>query len=133
MNMERNFVTFYSPGTMIAEQTTQPIDAWDVEEAIRRARSVVERHSSRPYGFQFTTRSRGDDELDSGVTARSPMYYLGGRVVTREEIETRNDPNEETLRYNLRVGGYNRVVVNENSWRWTMPLRADDVVLDVTL
>ena len=129
--MRRHFVTFYSPGTLVAEETTMPIAEWDITPAIVMAREIVERHGARPYGFCFTTRSRTEEELDSRETARSPMYYLGGQVFTREEIEARNDPGEAVLRCNMRASRIERVVVNENSYRVTLPLHPGDQVLEV--
>ena len=60
-----HFVTFYSPGSFVAEETTKPIASWDIEAAKKMARTVSERYASKPYGFQFTTRSRGPKDLDS--------------------------------------------------------------------
>ena len=31
--MKKHFVTFFSPGTFIAESTTKPIESWNIEEA----------------------------------------------------------------------------------------------------
>lgn len=131
--MEKHFVTFYSPGTFVAEQSEKPIRSWDVKEAVRMARSVKERYGAKPYGFRFTTRGRGPDDLDSKVIKSSGLYWLGGKVETLEEVNARNDPKEETLRANMRCNGYKKIVTNTNSWRWTMPLEEGDTVLDVTL
>ena len=128
--MQKHFVTFYSPGTFVHETTTKEIASWDVEQAKVMARDVVERYAAKPFGFQFTTRSRGPDDFDSSETARSPFYYLGGKVYTLVEIEARNDPDEKILRSNMRSNGYDRVIVNENSYRSTHPLNEGDVVLD---
>ncbi len=128
--MEKHFVTFYSPGTFVAETSERPIDSWDVETAKEMAHGIVERHAATPYGFQFTTRSRGPDDLDSAESARSPFYHLGGRVETLAEVEARNDPKEEILRSNMRGNGYAKIVVNDNSWRSTSPLGETDVILD---
>lgn len=128
-----HFVTFLSPGTFVAEDTTKPIESWDVDEAVKMARTVKERHGAVPYGFYFTTRERPDDALDSRVAARSDLYYLGGRIETLAEIEARADPREDILRSNMRCNGWDRVVVNDNSWRWTQPLNKGDTVLDVRL
>ena len=130
--MEKHFVTFYSPGTLMSEVSVKPIDAWDVEAATEMARSIMERHGATPYGFRFTTRSRGDDDLDSKVSKTSPTYFLGGRIETLEEVEARDDPNEKILRFNMRSNGWSRIVVNDNSWRVTQPLEDGDVVLDFT-
>ncbi len=129
MKIEKHFVTFYSPGTFVAETTEQPIDAWDVEAARRMAKRIRERHGATPYGFRFTTRSRGDKDLDSKVVKKSPMHYLGGKVETLAEIEARNDPREAILRDNMRGNKWDRVVTTTNGYRWTQPLEKDDIVL----
>lgn len=131
--MKKHFVTFYSPGTLVAEESTKPIDSWDVDKAVEMARGVKERYGALPYGFQFSTRERGPEDLDSKETERSPTYYLGGKVETIEEIEARNLPSEDTLRFNMRGNGWDKIVVNTNSWKWTQPLRQGDTVLDVKL
>jgi hypothetical protein len=130
MNMKKHFVEFASPGTFFAESTTQEIDAWDVDAAKEMAHSIKERYGATPYGFRFITRGREDNELDSKVIARSHMYYLGGKVETYEEVVARNDPSESILRSNMRMNGYDRIIVNTNSWKATLPLEKDDVVLE---
>lgn len=131
--LEKHFVTFLSPGTFVSEATEKPIDSWDVDVAVRMAGDVVERCNARPYGFYFSTRTRGEEDLDSAESVRSGIYYLGGRIETREEVMARNDPKEDTLRFNMEANDIKRIVVNDNSWRATMPLRDEDTVLDVTL
>jgi hypothetical protein len=131
--MKKHFVTFFSPGTFFAEQTTKPIESWDVDAAVKMARTVKERYNARPYGFQFSTRERGHDDLDSKVTKKSVMYYLGGKVETLKEVEARNDPKEDILRSNMRGNGWDKIIVNDNSWRSVQPLEKGDKVLDVKL
>lgn len=127
--MKAHFVTFYSPGTFVSEDSTYPIAAWDVDVAVAMARNIVERHGSTPYGFEFSTRERGPDDLDSKVTAKSVTYWLGGKVETLAEVEARNDPKETILRANMRCNGWDRIITNTNSWRITLPFRAEDVLL----
>ncbi|MGB7324487.1 MAG: hypothetical protein WBD31_06420 [Rubripirellula sp.] len=127
--VEKHFVTFVSPGTFVPETTTKDIESWDVDKAVEMAKEVNERYNATPYSFHFTTRSN-NGELDSKETARSCNYFLGGEVQTREQIEARNDPEESILRSNLRSNGIERVVVNTNSWKVTLPLNEDDVVLE---
>lgn len=127
--MKAHFVRFYSPGTLFAEQTMQEIPSWDVNLAREMMKSIVERHGANPYSFQFITKSRADDELDSRETARSPMYYVGGKIETLEEIVARNDPKEEILISNMKNNGYARVWRTTSGWQWTQPLHDDDVVL----
>jgi hypothetical protein len=128
--MEKHFVTFYSPGTFVHVTTEKPIDAWDVEAAQAMAHDISERYGATPFGFQFSTRTRGPDDLDSQVSARSAHYYLGGKIETLAEVEARNDPKESILRSNMSGNGYDKIVVNTNSWKVTVPFRDGDVLLD---
>lgn len=128
--MTKHFVTFYSPGTFFAEDTTMPIESWDVERAKDLARGIKERHGATPYGFQFSSRERGPEDLDSHETARSGTYFLGGKVETLAEVKARATERDRILISNMECNGYERIVTNDNSWRWTQPLRDGDVVLD---
>ncbi len=127
--MKKHFVTFYSPGTFVAEQSTKAIDSWDVDAAQKMAENVKERYDAIPYAFQFSTRTRGSDDLDSHVSERSPMYFVNCKVETLAEVEERNDPKERILRSNMRGNGYDRIAVTTKGWKWTQPIKADDVVL----
>ena len=127
--MKQHFVTFCSPGTFISEQSSITVNSWDVNEAKKMAKGIKERHGATPYGFYFSTRERKENELDSKVVKTSPMHYLGGKVETLEEVKARNDPKEETLRWNMQTNGYNRIIVNTNSYKSTFPLKDEDIVL----
>jgi len=127
--MEAHFVTFFSPGTFVAETSEKPIDSWDTETACRMAQEITERYKATPYGFRFTTRSRGDKDLDSKETAQSPMYFLGGTVETLSEVKRRATDADRILVSNMECNGYEKIITNNNSWRWTQPLGKDDVVL----
>lgn len=127
--MKKHYVTFLSPGTFVAEQSTKEIGSWDVEQAKKMAGGVEERYSAVPYGFYFTTRERGPDDFDSKQTARSQMHYINCKVETLAEIEARNDPKESILRSNMRCNGWDKIVVTTKGWRWTQPLESGDVVL----
>lgn len=131
--VSKHFVEYLSPGTFVAESTSKEIASWDVDEAVRMACDISERHGARPYGFRFTTRTRGPDDLDSRETARSGVYYLGGLVETLEDVRRRASPDDDILISNMEINGYDRIVTNTNSWRWTQPLRGGDTVLDVVL
>lgn len=128
--MKKHFVTFYSPGTIVSETTTKPIDAWDVDAAVAMARTITERHGATPYGFQFSTRERGDGDLDSHETDRSGTYFLGGAVLTLADIKARNEPSDSILISNMEANGFACVVENRNSWRATLPLNENDTVLE---
>jgi hypothetical protein len=128
--MKRHFVTFLSPGTLFSEETTRPIDAWDIKLAVEMSYDVRARYNARPYGFYFTTRARPDDELDSKTIACSNTYYLGGKIETLDDVVARNDPNECILRSNMRINKWNKIIINDNSWRFTAPLQDGDIVLN---
>lgn len=128
--MKKHFVTFYSPGTIVSEESTKEIDTWSPQLACELAHGISERYGATPYAFKFTTRERGENDLDSKVVATSPRYFLGGKIETRAEIIARHDPAEKILCENMRVNNIDRVLVNDNSYRSTHVLRDDDVVLD---
>ena len=131
--MKKHFVTFLSPGSIVSEQSEKPIDSWDVKQAMNMADKICERHNASPYAFYFTTRSRKNDELDSKVTKRSNTYHLGGTVKTLAQVKAENDPDNRILISNMECNGYKKIIVNDNSWRSTQPLKKDDVVLDYIL
>lgn len=131
--MKKHFITFYSPGTFVAEETTKPVEKWDVDTAVELAKTIKERHGAVPYGFRFSTRERTAKQLDSKVTKTSALYWLGGKVETLEEIKKRKLPSEKILLSNMECNGWDRVITNTNSWKWTQPLEKNDVVLDVKL
>jgi hypothetical protein len=128
--VQEHFVTFYSPGTFFSEQSTDPIESWDIDVATLMARKIVERDGVTPYAFQFITRGRNSADLDSKVIARSPRYFLGGKIETLGEIEARNDPSECVLIENMRSNNCPRVVVNNNSYKSTQMMNDDDVIVD---
>jgi hypothetical protein len=133
--MKKHFVTFLSPGTFVHEETTLPIESWDVEKACEMAHDINERHGSRPFAFEFSTRERGEKDLDSKVTKESGRYFLGGTLLTAKEIKAMEEkPGQyDILISNMRCNGWPRVVVNDNSWRIFQPLGKNDCILDFKL
>ncbi len=129
--MKKHFVTFYSPGTIVAETTRKPIDSWDVDKAVEMSRDVKERYGALPYAFRFSTRGRKDNELDSKIVKESNTYYLGGTVKTLSELKEEGNPKNRTLISNMEINNWDKVIVNDNSWRWTQPLKNSDIVLVV--
>jgi len=115
-------VTFYSPGTFVAETTTLPISFWDVREAIKLAETVVERHGATPYSFRFRAMNKPD----------SPLYHLGGTILTLEQIEARGRKRDSILISNMRVNNIVKVVENTNSWLSVHPFADGDVLVNYT-
>lgn len=132
-SMKKHFVIFYSPGSFVSEETHKEIESWDTEKATEMAHGITERYNATPYGFQFVTRERGENDFDSKETKHSGMYYLGGKVFTLKEIKARHDPKDEILISNMECNGWNKVVENNNSWKVVQPFRKGDVILPFTV
>jgi len=128
--MKRHFVKFYSPGTLVSEITTKQIECWNIIRAQKMAKDIKERYGATPYGFRFITKGRKPNELDSKVVDKSNMYYLGGTVKTLKEIKRENDPDNKILIRNMEGNGWDKVIINNNSYKCTLPLRKNDVVLN---
>ena len=129
--MEKYFITFLSPGAMVAEFTTKEIESYDTDKAIEMSKEIKERHGALPYGFYFTTRTRNEDDFDSKETDRSNLFYLGGEVLTLEEVKKKNNPDDRILISNMECNGWDKIIINTNSYRWTQPLEDGDVVLAI--
>lgn len=134
--LRKHFVTFLSPGTFVSEASTQPIERHDPKLAVEMAERVVERYGAKPYGFRFETRLVAEIPDGEGGTLKaskdvgvSGIYFLGGTLVTYDEVRLRNDPNERILRENMRGNEMWIVVVNTNSYRATLPFNEEDVLV----
>ena len=137
--MIKHYVRFMSPGTFFSEETTKPIDSWDVDKARRMARDVVERHNARPYAFQFITRKSTARQVlgakiagtqpESTETARSGTYFIGGTVETLEQVKARNDPGDRILIRNMESGEFDRIITNCNSYKMAQPFTDQDFVI----
>src|SRR5215469_2666745 len=132
--MTKHFVTFYGPGTFFDESETREIASWNVKLAQVMAKGVKLRYGARPFGFQFSTRTRSEQDFDSRQSKQSPMYYLNGIVETLDDVKRRNSPDEKILRSNMKGNGWHRIVRNDpkskvKNWAWCKPLNDDDVVL----
>ena len=126
--VKQHFVKFYSPGTFVAETTQRSIDDWDVDEAVKIADTITERHASKPYCFEFLTRARGSQELDSQEIATSGRYFLDGIIETVEDVRA-NQVGRPSLVYNMEMHGWDRVVTTLNPWQWSQPFRKGDVLI----
>jgi hypothetical protein len=129
--MTQHLVMFYCPGTFAAETAIRPIESWDAAAALEMSKGITARYGARPFGFRFITRERGDNDLDSKETARSGMYYIGGKVETLEEIYVRGDPRDAILISNMKTNKWDRIIVHRVPYVWTSPLHEDDKVLAV--
>ena len=124
--MKQHFVTFYSPGTMVGEQSTREVESWDPEKARAMMPEITERYDAVPYGFRFTTRKRGFRQLDSHESARSGMYYVDCKVQTLADVLA---DGATVLAGNMRTNHWDRVVTTTKGWAWSQPLMEGDVLL----
>lgn len=127
--MKKNYVTFYSPGTMVAETTRREVASWNVDKALKMSEEIKERHGARPYGFCFTTMKRGLREFTPREVDRSGMYYVNCEVQTLVEMEARSDPEESILLQNMKMNGWDKIVTTKSGWKWSHPLEDTDIVL----
>lgn len=130
--MKRHFVKFLGRGSFVAEEKVLPIDSWDVNKAVEMASDITLPYNQRPYGFHFITRERGENDLDSKVTATSGFYYIGGVVMDADQVKAMI-PDSTILLSNMRINNWDRVIAAGPNRSWVQPLRSSDTVLDVTL
>lgn len=131
--MKKHYVTFYSPGTFVSENSTKEIESWDVEKAKEMALGITERYGATPYGFSFFTKERGENDFEPKVTEKSKFYHLGGEIWTLEELKERNDPDDKILISNMGCNNWDKVVINNNSWRHTELFNEGDTLLEFDL
>jgi hypothetical protein len=127
--MVKHFVTFVSPGTFFTEESTKDIPDWDINLAIEMSRNIKERYGATPFAFYFTTRERKWDDFDSKQTAKSHMYFLGGKIKTLEEVKAENNPDNRILISNMECNHWDKILVNDNSYHVTQPLQEGDIIL----
>jgi hypothetical protein len=127
--MEKHFIEFYSPGTIISETNLIEINSWDVNKAVELSKNIVQRHNSKPYGFKFITKSRNEYDLDSKIIKQSNFYYLGGKIKTLTELKAENNQKDKILINNMECNGWNKIIENNNSWKITLPLNETDIIL----
>ncbi len=125
--LRQHFVTFYSPGTFVHEETTKPMIKWDIKVAQQGAQGIVERHGARPFAFQFSTRA--SKELESQIVNRSPLYYLGGKIETLAEVKARATDKDRILLANMEGNGLKQIITTNNPHPLCQPFGAGDVIL----
>lgn len=129
--MKKHFVRFLSAGTFVAEETVKQIESWDVSQALEMAQGITERYGAHPYGFQFITRGRTDEELDSKVIEKSGIYYINGVVETLEQVKAKENPDDRILISNMESNGWGKVVTTCAPYKWTQPFNDGDSIVSL--
>lgn len=137
--MRKEYVTFISPGTFMSEYTTRAIATRDVAEAVLMSQRVVERYNARPFAFYFSTMSEhapipdgegGTLNVEPKEVDRSGNYFLGGVLLTLDELKARHDSSLRILIDNMESNGWPVVIENCNSWKSVQPFKEKDCVVD---
>jgi hypothetical protein len=135
----KHFVNFVSPGTCFNEESTRPIESWDVAKAVEMSHEVTERYGAKPYAFHFLTMlvlppvadgEGGELNVEPKEVEKSDLYYLGGTVQTYDEIVARADKSNSVLISNMRCNGWWLVVENTNSWKTVRPFEKNHVIVN---
>src|SRR5690606_22016244 len=90
------YARFFSPGTLADEITDVEVKEFNVREAVKKSKSITERYGAKPYGFTFVTKT----PILGGMheEAVPGTFFLGGKLLTAEEILAGTDPKEQILR-----------------------------------
>lgn len=135
--MRKHFVTFFSPGTFVPEQSSREIPSWDTVAAVEMANGILERYNAHPYGFQFITKLCADPVPDGEGAVlsvqpreveRSGTHFLGGELRRFEEIPKTKE--NSTLLANMRCNDMPIIIENSNSWRFTGAFHEQDCIVD---
>ena len=132
---QQHRVTFYSPGTFVAETTMKPIDAWDPVQAVKLSQGVEERYGAHPYAFRFSTWQvhpavdAGDGtmlDVEPKQIAESGYHFLKGRLIPFDDVPE----SDQILRGNMRGNRWPHVVQTVSPWRWTQQFTDYDCIVD---
>lgn len=137
--MRKHSVTFYSPGTFFPESSSRSISSWDTKLAVEMSKNIEERYGARPHSFRFSTMLTADPvPADDGGTLdvmprevdKSPLYYLGGKILTYLDILERNDPKDKILISNMEGNRMWVIIENINSYRFTGEFPEDACIVN---
>jgi len=123
--LEKHFVSFYSPGSFSCEFITEEIDRWDVKKACERAKALKKECGMTPIAFDFRTRRREDDELDSKLVKKSPIYHINGKIIDISQVK------DEDLLSAMRLGNFKSIVQTYNGIDHNEMFAEGDQILEI--
>lgn len=135
--MRKQFVTFYSPGTLFSENTEKEIESWNTKAAIKLFDDIVERHGAKPYGFRFLTKlvanpindgEGGKLEVQPKTVEKSGVHYITGTIKTYDDVL--KEPDTDILASNMRMNEIALVIENTNSYKSTHEFNKEDCIVD---
>ena len=132
------FAKYFSPGTLFAETSERALEDGSLEEAVKLAAEISERHGALPYAFDLVTYLVAEpvDDGQGGTMnvprkeiGRDGRYFLGGEIIRYEEAVAR-EGERSVWASNMMCNGDPVCVQNTNSYKSTHILREQDVILD---
>lgn len=135
----KHYAVFYSPGTFFLEQTSKEIASWDIAEAVKLSKTIMERYNATPHSFRFETYNtvesikaeNGEEyEVKDKKVKSSGLYFLTGVLRTMNEVQAKNDPNERILMSNMKANRQPVIIENYNSFRFSCFFGEDDAIVD---
>ena len=126
-----HLVTFYAPGAFLAEDFSFEVSEWSIGEAL----ALVPKCGLKPYAFQFATNITADPVPDGegGTLAvlprevsKSGMHYLGGELLTYDQLRRDGDPHYVTMLSNMSGNRWPVVIRN----RTHQPFNEEDCIVD---
>lgn len=138
--IRKHYIIYHTPGDgfkramfptdLELDWQTSKLEA--IDEAVERSADMnAENPAFRPFAFNFLTKARGENDLDSHVEAQSHLFWLGGHVESVSDLIARNDPTERIIVNNMRDLNADYVITNRNSFTWVQPFSPGDVVLPI--
>lgn len=129
--MEKKFIVFTipEPGSPQPTKITMAAEEHSIELANKMADDLLQQVGIRPSGFHYTTRARGEEDLDSKEISKSPMYYFEGKTLTMDQVKELPEPKRTNMIYNMGAAKCDTVVVMEIKQEIGFPLKPGDVVL----
>jgi hypothetical protein len=116
----KTYVTFFYRGLFVDDTSSRPADSRDPHRV-----DVPD----GAFAFQFFDRVEGEADgvpVRSGALDRSPMYYVGAKVHTLDEVRA-TVPDSRILVSNMEGNGWDRVIqTRAGNWK---PLGDGDVLL----
>lgn len=115
-------VTFYSPGSFVAEEKSYETSLTDeleiVKEAVEKSKGIVQRYNAIPYGFRI-----------EGIKG---MFFLPHcKKVAYDEIPDTTE--NRILRSNMKSNEWDFVIQQTTGWQFTQPFDKDDKMINEIL
>lgn len=130
-------VTYYSPGSFVSETSSARFKNFNLASFVKRAKSISERHGSKPYGFTVEEKEEPVSmpvvegfkvEVEPNTLSSSGTYYITGNLIFYDDIK--NNKEKAILASNLYNNSLGIGIENCNSWKFTGDFERNDFIVD---